>query len=152
MSSERSPYIEADGLTIREVHIQILHAPLAEQIGISFGGLSQCSMALVEVKPECGLRGYGESWINYPPWVEHERIATVCEGVTPLLVGQDATQINKLHALMVRELEPYGHPVEGSRTHNAGHQWRRLGPMGPHKACGGSRMIGFGSCIACGTA
>ena len=42
---------------------------------------------VVEIKFECGVCGYGESWINYPPWTEHERVATIREGVAPLLVG-----------------------------------------------------------------
>jgi L-alanine-DL-glutamate epimerase-like enolase superfamily enzyme len=75
------------GLTIREKGVRILSAPIAERVGMSFGGLSQRTMALVEVEFECGVCGYGESWINYPPWTEHERVATIREGVAPLLVG-----------------------------------------------------------------
>ncbi len=75
------------GLTIREKGVRILSAPIAERVGMSFGGLSQRTMALVEAKFECGVCGYGESWINYPLWTEHERVATIREGVAPLLVG-----------------------------------------------------------------
>lgn len=106
-----------DALTIRDIHTKILHAPINEQIGMSFGGLWRRSTALVEVEAEGGLVGYGESWINYPPWAEHERVATVREGIAPLLVGQDATRINELHARMVEELMPMGI------------QWGAVGPI-----------------------
>ena len=104
-------------LTIHGVRVRILHAPIAERVGMSFGGLHRRSTALVEVEADGGLVGYGESWINYPPWAERERVATVREGVAPLLVGQDATRINELHARMVRELVPMGV------------QWGAVGPI-----------------------
>jgi hypothetical protein len=74
-------------LTIREKGVRILSAPIAERVGMSFGGLSQRTMALAEAKFECGGCGYGESWSNYPLWTEHERVATIRQGVAPLCVG-----------------------------------------------------------------
>ena len=97
--------------------MRILRAPTSRRISMSFGDLRERRMALVEIRCEDGLTGYGESWINYPPWAKHERVATIRDGVAPLLVGQEASNINTLHAKMVRELLPMGI------------QWGAVGPI-----------------------
>jgi L-alanine-DL-glutamate epimerase-like enolase superfamily enzyme len=75
------------------------------------------SMALVEIESASGLIGYGESWINWPPWAAAERRATIEQGVAPLLIGADARAIGALHARMVAGLEPLGR------------QWGAPGPI-----------------------
>jgi L-alanine-DL-glutamate epimerase-like enolase superfamily enzyme len=117
MSERLSSVPGEENLEIHDVRVKLLHAPIAERIGMSFGSLSQRSMALVEVESESGLVGYGEGWINYPPWAGHERVLATREGIRPLLLGQDATRINNLHARMVSELIPMGV------------QWGAVGPM-----------------------
>jgi L-alanine-DL-glutamate epimerase-like enolase superfamily enzyme len=59
MNSRSSPAPGVGALTIREVRAKILHAPIPEQIGMSFGSLRRRSTALVEVESESGLVGYG---------------------------------------------------------------------------------------------
>jgi L-alanine-DL-glutamate epimerase-like enolase superfamily enzyme len=95
-------------LIITDVRTKILRASLDEGIGMSFGRLNQRAMALIEIEAESGLIGYGEGWINYPHWAAEERVLAMREGLAPLLVGEDAFCINKIHLRLTDALVPMG--------------------------------------------
>ncbi|MBK1783597.1 mandelate racemase/muconate lactonizing enzyme family protein [Prauserella cavernicola] len=97
--------------------LRVLRAPVGDGIAMSFSPLRDRSIVLVEVTTDDGLTGRGESWINYPPWAAHERIATLRDGVFPLLLGQDATRISALHKQLCSRLDPLGR------------QWGAPGPI-----------------------
>lgn len=102
---------------ITDARLRVLRAPAADGIAMSFAPLRHRSIVLVELDTEDGHTGYGESWINYPPWAASERVATLREGVFPLLIGQDAERISALHRRMCTHLEPLGR------------QWGAPGPV-----------------------
>ncbi|WP_132876353.1 mandelate racemase/muconate lactonizing enzyme family protein [Tamaricihabitans halophyticus] len=97
--------------------LRVLRAPVSSRIAMSFGALRYRSMVLVEVHTDDGLIGRGESWLNYPPWAAQERVATLREGVFPLLLGKDARRITEIHQLLCTELDPLGR------------QWGAPGPI-----------------------
>ncbi|MCF8568513.1 mandelate racemase/muconate lactonizing enzyme family protein [Alicyclobacillus tolerans] len=74
----------------------------------SFGAIKRRTMCLVEVVAEDGTTGYGESWVNFPEWGPKERKATIEEGIRPLLVGTDATQVVGNHDMLMKKLNRIG--------------------------------------------
>lgn len=119
-----SPVSEADdvadraaGSRIVAADVRVLRKEATDGIAMSFGALTSRTMVLVTLKTEQGMAGFGESWVNFPPWAAVERIATLREGVLPLIVGADARRITSLHQRLVSRLEPVGR------------QWGALGPV-----------------------
>jgi L-alanine-DL-glutamate epimerase-like enolase superfamily enzyme len=102
---------------IVDARLRVLRAPAADGIAMSFAPLRHRSAVLVELETEDGLTGQGESWTNYPPWAASERVATLREGVFPLVLGEDARRIGALHRRMRSRLEPLGR------------QWGAPGPI-----------------------
>jgi len=83
---------------------------------MSFSALTQRRACLVEVHAG-GLVGVGESWVNYPSWGWVERLATLTEGIAPLLVGTDVSDVVGVHARLRDTLTPLGR------------QWGAPGPI-----------------------
>lgn len=102
---------------IVDARVRVLRAPTQDGIAMSFASLAHRSMVLVEVEVAGGLVGYGESWVNYPPWADSERVATLRHGVFPLLWDEDSRRITHLHHKLVTALEPIGR------------QWGAPGPI-----------------------
>ncbi len=84
---------------------------------MSFSALRHRSMVLVELTDPSGLVGRGESWVNFPHWAPHERLATLREGVLPLLDGEDGDRVAAVQAKLVEALAPLGR------------QWGAPGPV-----------------------
>jgi L-alanine-DL-glutamate epimerase-like enolase superfamily enzyme len=105
------------GSRIVDARLRVLRARSGDGIAMSFAPLTHRAMVLVEVETADGRVGYGESWINYPPWAASERTATLREGVFPLLLGEDADRIRQLHATLRSRLGPLGR------------QWGAPGPI-----------------------
>ena len=97
--------------------VQVLRAKVEDGIAMSFAPLGFRSMVLVELETADHRVGYGESWVNFPSWAAQERVATLQEGVFPLLIGRDARRITQLHRMLVATLEPLGR------------QWGAPGPV-----------------------
>ena len=70
------------------VVVRVLEAAVDEPVRMSFSSLTSRRMCLIEVHAG-GHVGIGESWINYPTWAPAERVATILEGVAPLILGTD---------------------------------------------------------------
>ncbi|MBB3664911.1 L-alanine-DL-glutamate epimerase-like enolase superfamily enzyme [Prauserella sediminis] len=102
---------------IVDARLRVMRAPVGDGIAMSFSPLRHRSAVLVELTTDDGLTGRGESWTNYPPWAVRERVATLREGVFPLLRGEDATRIAALHRLLCTQLDPLGR------------QWGAPGPI-----------------------
>lgn len=103
-------------LPVELVRISVLRAPLDDVVPMSFGRLDARQTCLVELRAG-GLTGVGESWINYPGWAPAERIATLAEGVAPLVVGADATEPTDVLQRLTDALLPIGR------------QWGAPGPV-----------------------
>lgn len=102
---------------ITRTRARVLRAPVADGIAMSFAPLRHRTMVLVEIETADGHVGYGESWVNYPAWAPEERLATLREGVFPLVLGKDATDVRRLQ----RELKDALTPI--------GRQWGAPGPI-----------------------
>lgn len=105
------------GTRIVDARLQVLRAPADDGIAMSFAPMPHRTMVLVEVRTADGRTGYGESWVNYPPWAPAEREATLRDGVFPLILGEDAAGIAALHRRMRDALGPIGR------------QWGAPGPI-----------------------
>lgn len=83
----------------------------------SVGMIEQRATCLVELETREGIRGFGESWVNFPAWAVLERRATLLQGVRPLVLGADETDIEGIHRRVLRDLLPIGR------------QWGAVGPI-----------------------
>lgn len=103
-------------LIAERIVVRILSTPLGEPIPMSFSQLTARRMCLVEVHAG-GAVGVGESWINYPEWAPAERMATLIDGVAPLVLGTDvadpAVVLERTRAALV----------------GVGRQWGARGPI-----------------------
>ncbi|MER7166055.1 mandelate racemase/muconate lactonizing enzyme family protein [Micromonospora sp. NPDC000207] len=108
---------------VAAVRCRVLRARPDEQIAMSFAPLTHRVMILVEVELADGSVGVGETWANYPSWAWRERVATIREGVAPLLVGRRFTDTAEAHRTLLRRLRPLGR------------QWGAPGPI--HQAVSG---------------
>ncbi len=106
----------AASFTAECLRVTVLSAPLDEDVPMSFGSLTDRRVCLVEVHAG-GLVGLGESWINYPAWAARERLATLCDGIAPLLLGQDVSDPALVQQALTRRLLPVGR------------QWGAPGPI-----------------------
>ncbi|MHB8293829.1 MAG: mandelate racemase/muconate lactonizing enzyme family protein [Acidimicrobiales bacterium] len=94
------------GARLDSFRVRVLEAPVSDGIAMSFAPLLQRTMVLVELESSDGLVGVGESWANFPAWAPVERVATLEQGVFPLLVGSDPRRITSLHREMTAALVP----------------------------------------------
>jgi len=74
-------------VTVTSVDLWWTDTPVEVPVRMSFGALGRRVMAVVEVTDADGFRGRGESWANYPTWALAERMATVRDGLGPVLTG-----------------------------------------------------------------
>lgn len=98
------------------IRIYILAAPIENPVRMSFSSLVDRRACVVEVEAG-GVVGVGESWINYPSWAHIERVATIQEGVAPLVLGKDVSNPERTYEELVRKLLPVGR------------QWGGVGPI-----------------------
>ncbi|TQL66396.1 L-alanine-DL-glutamate epimerase-like enolase superfamily enzyme [Nocardioides albertanoniae] len=97
--------------------IRVLRAPVRDGIAMSFAPLRHRTMVLVSLSDTDGRTGHGESWVNYPSWAPVERVATLREGVLPLLAGREVDDVSAVHAELCQHLDPLGR------------QWGAIGPV-----------------------
>ncbi len=105
------------GLEIVGARVQVLTAPVSDGTAMSFSMLSRRATVLLELETRNGFVGIGESWVNFPEWAPTERVATITQGVLPLLIGEDSRRISYLHQKMTKALTPVGR------------QWGAPGPI-----------------------
>jgi len=106
----------SSGLIAERMRVRVLSAPLADAVPMSFGRLANRQVCLVEVEAG-GVTGVGESWVNYPAWAPTERVATLCEGIAPLLLGMEVSDPVEVQQRLSSELVPLGR------------QWGAVGPV-----------------------
>ncbi|MEU4772664.1 mandelate racemase/muconate lactonizing enzyme family protein [Micromonospora sp. NPDC023644] len=102
---------------VADVRCRVFRARPAEQIAMSFAPLTHRVMVLVEVELADGSVGVGESWANYPSWAWRERVATIREGVAPLLRGARPVDPAGTQRALMAKLGPLGR------------QWGAPGPI-----------------------
>lgn len=87
-------------MKIKSIKFVLCQEELAKPIPLSCGVLSHRNFGLVRVETAGGIVGWGETSVNFPPWTYRERKATIEEGLAPLLIGEDATDVRKLRLQM----------------------------------------------------
>ncbi|PSL06047.1 L-alanine-DL-glutamate epimerase-like enolase superfamily enzyme [Haloactinopolyspora alba] len=102
---------------VETVRCRIFRMPADDGVAMSFAPMAHRVMAVVVVELADGQRGVGESWVNYPSWAWRERVATVHDGVAPLLRGRTFDDPAGAHDLMTEQLVPLGR------------QWGAPGPV-----------------------
>lgn len=113
-------------MKIRSVSARWLHVPIPhEQQHVSdFGRIASFDSVLVRIETECGLVGHGEAKEEVgSEGNSHALVALINQRFSPLLVGQDPRDINRLWELM----------YNGPRDHYAiarGHVFPILGRRG----------------------
>lgn len=108
---------------IVDVRCRVFRARIDDPIAMAFAPLTSRVMVLVEVHLADGSVGVGETWANYPSWAWRERVATIREGVTPLLVGTNPGSPARVQRALLERLTPLGR------------QWGAPGPV--HQAVSG---------------
>lgn len=102
---------------VARARIRVLRAAAEGGIAMSFAPLTHRTCVLVELESDDGVVGYGESWVNYPPWAADERVATLRDGVLPLVLGRHASDVRGIQAELAAALDPLGR------------QWGAPGPV-----------------------
>lgn len=102
---------------VASVRCRVFRAPTSDGVAMSFAPLTHRVMVVVLVELADGRTGRGESWANYPSWAWCERVATVREGLAPLLRGRVLTTPVEVHDELVAVLGPLGR------------QWGAPGPV-----------------------
>lgn len=103
-------------LTAERLRVTVLSAALEDEVRMSFSSLRSRRACLVEVEAG-GLVGVGESWINYPDWGYRERLATLCDGIAPHLLGTDVSDPAAVQQKLTTAML------------SIGRQWGALGPI-----------------------
>ncbi|MGO1973633.1 MAG: mandelate racemase/muconate lactonizing enzyme family protein [Propionibacteriaceae bacterium] len=115
--SPGTPSAALRGVPVAGVRCRAFRAPATDAVAMSFAPLSHRVMVLVELAFSDDTVALGESWINFPGWGWRERVATINEGIAPLLVGRSFTSTAEAHHLLHRALGPIGR------------QWGAPGPI-----------------------
>lgn len=112
-----SPRPALPDVAVQSVSCRVFRAPATDGVAMSFAPLTHRVMVVVVVEMADGRRGVGESWVNFPSWGWRERVATVQEGVAPLLVGARFSCPEEAHDRLLEALRPVGR------------QWGAPGPV-----------------------
>lgn len=112
-----TPSAPLHGVPVVGVRCRVFRAATTDAVAMSFAPLSHRVMVLVELAFADDTAALGESWVNFPDWGWRERIATVNEGIAPLLVGRTFTSTAEAHHLLHSTLGPIGR------------QWGAPGPI-----------------------
>lgn len=102
---------------VAAVSCRVFRAPIDSGVAMSFGALDYRVMFLVDVQFVDGTVATAETWVNYPSWGWRERVATVDEGIAPLLVGRTFSDTAEVRELLLSSLT------------RVARQWGAIGPV-----------------------
>ncbi|TQO22897.1 mandelate racemase/muconate lactonizing enzyme family protein [Paramicrobacterium agarici] len=111
------PHASVPDSAVADVRCRVYRAPITSGVAMSFGALGHRVMFLVDVEFDDGSVATGESWVNYPSWGWRERIATVTEGIAPLLVGRRFSDTAEVRDVLLSSLT------------RVARQWGAIGPV-----------------------
>ncbi|BCX05839.1 MAG: mandelate racemase [Candidatus Roseilinea sp.] len=93
-------------MKISDVRFIALRQPLQQPLRLAWGAMHHRHFGLVVVETDAGIRGVGETSVNFPGWAIVERKATIEEGLKPLLIGEDPLDVagiwQKMHRAFAR--------------------------------------------------
>ena len=72
-------------------HAQVQHrqVPIADPVRTAFGVMRARHAVFLVLQDDCGHRGLGESWVNFPSWGPWERVAAYERAILPWLEGRE---------------------------------------------------------------
>jgi len=94
-----------------------LRGPIDRPVRMALGEMRWRNGCLVEITTDAGVVGIGESWVNFPSWAPAERVATITEGIRPLLIGESVDDPRRLQRKLVSTLQ------------RIALQWGAIGPI-----------------------
>ncbi len=95
-------------MKITDVRFLPLQFPLSQPLQFAWGPMHHRNFGLVIVETDAGIRGLGESSVNFPAWAIKERRHTIEDGLRPLLVGENPLRIEYLWDKLHRALNRLG--------------------------------------------
>jgi len=95
-------------MRIHNVEFLGLRSPLPRPASFSWGSAAARNVGLIRVVTEDGLTGVGETSVTFPLWSLEERALTVREGLRPLVVGRDVSDIGAIIIDLQRTLGRLG--------------------------------------------
>lgn len=111
------PHAAVSDSVVTAVACRVYRAPVTTGVAMSFGALDYRVMFLVDISFDDGTVSTGETWVNYPSWGWRERVATVTDGVAPLLIGRSFTDTAEVRELLLSSLT------------RVARQWGAIGPV-----------------------
>ncbi|MEW6265742.1 MAG: mandelate racemase/muconate lactonizing enzyme family protein [Thermodesulfobacteriota bacterium] len=94
-------------MKITKVSFILCQYPLTKPLPLSCGVLTHRNFGLVRIDTDAGLEGWGETSINFPPWIYQERRATLEDGLAGLLIGEDPLEPGRLWHKMTRAVRGF---------------------------------------------
>lgn len=95
-------------MKITDVRCLPLQYPLSQPLQFAWGPMRHRNFALVIIETDAGVRGLGESSVNFPAWAIKERRHTIEDGLRPLLIDEDPLRIEYLWDKLYRALNRLG--------------------------------------------
>ncbi len=80
-------------MLVRDVEFLGLRSSLPQPASFSWGSAAARNVGLIRVVTEDGVTGIGETSVTFPLWSLEERALTVREGLRPLVLGRDVSDI-----------------------------------------------------------
>ena len=74
-------------MRIERVEVFALSAPVAVPVTSAIGSFDRRNSVVVRVTTDAAT-GYGESWINFPPWGLRARLDTLMQGIVPWVIKE----------------------------------------------------------------
>src|SRR5690242_18625450 len=110
-------------MKIMKVEPIVIEIPLEAPIVAHFGSVSSRTCLLVKIVADSGYFGIGEIWNSFPDWGIYEKIATLKHGIEPLLIGEDALDIERINRKLhdtyrvlpyhIGAIGPFHHSISG---------------------------------------
>src|SRR5690348_6406392 len=91
-------------MKIKNVEPIVIEIPLDTPIVNHIGTVTARTCLLIKVVTDSGYTGIGEIWNSFPDWGIYEKIATLKYGVLPLLIGENALNIDRINQKLYSSL------------------------------------------------
>ena len=89
-------------MKIRNAQVHHLQVPIENPVRTSFGVMDSRHAVFLTIEEQSGLRGIGESWVNFPHWAPWERVIAFERAFIPYLTGRDVPDVPSFVREMAR--------------------------------------------------
>ena len=94
----------ADTIRVARIRIEVFRAPVPNPVVVSFGAITERTVAMVALEDADGTVGWGDIWGNFPSITTEYRARLAGRLLPDLLVGQAVHDIPAQYAAMMRQL------------------------------------------------